>query len=183
MEILLKGWSWLIESKIYIAVLLFVVIFIIGWLFSMLEKSFTKKLKDEDDLEKFKLYKAVNNASQEQLERVIEELPIKDIKTINIYYEGAIHINQHNLMIRKLQTHLEMEGFKESLGEAEALALPRWDCPVLIIVPSANIYTFHEDQQERRENTNAFTINTNSSVDLARRIDIEIKRMRGDKND
>jgi hypothetical protein len=182
MEILLKGWSWLIESKIYIAVLLFVVIFIIGWLFSMLEKSFTKKLKDEDDLEKFRLQERVENATEEELTQVVKELNISEKKTINIYYAGAdiINIHFHNAMVRLLQIHLEMSGFKEKMNHIDAMELPRWKCPVLVIYPEGNFYTFHADQDEDRSASKSFTILTNSETELASVIDIEIKRMRGE---
>ncbi len=181
MEILLKGWSWLIESKIYIAILLFVVIFIIGWVFSMLEKKFTKKIKDEDDLEKFRLQEAVNNATEAELTAVVNELNISEKKTINIYYAGReiINIHLHNAMVRLLQCHLEMNGFKEKLSHQDALSLPRWECPVLVIYPEGNFYTFHNDQDEDRSSSKSFTILTNSETELASVIDTTIAKMRG----
>jgi hypothetical protein len=180
MEILLKVHEWALGSHFYVALFWGLVIFIIGWVMSMLKKSFDKKLKDENDLEKFRLKEAVENATEEELTQVVKELNISEKKTINIYYAGAdiINLHFHNAMVRLLQTHLEMSGFREKLSYNDAMCLPRWECPVLVIYPEGNFYTFHNDQDEDRSRSKSFTILTNSETELASVIDIEIARMR-----
>jgi hypothetical protein len=159
MEILSKVGVWIIQSNFYIALIWLVIIGLVVLCLKAYFKSKDKKRVYKEAHLKGVLRKALNS---ELPSKLIEDLKVDTIKTVNIYKHPSYHKDFHNAMVRQIQKFLLMKlNYRLNMSEADLQLFTTWDCPVLVIVPSMKCFMYHGIQEEKRTATRSFNITSN----------------------